>query len=51
VIVDLLGRIEPGWDVLIIARPASAQASQAELGAVLERLMLKAGLIAPQVAA
>jgi hypothetical protein len=37
--------------VLIIARPAAAQATQAELATVFERLLRKAGLIAPQVAA
>ena len=34
-----------GWDVLIIARPAAAGASQSELGAVLGSLLAGAGLI------
>jgi ribonuclease P protein component len=51
VIVGLLAVIDPGWDVLIIARPLAAQSTQAELATVFERLLRKAGLIAPQVAA
>jgi len=41
----LSGRIGGGWDVLIVARPPAAAASQAELGAALERLMIGAGLM------
>ena len=48
VIVNLLERINPGWDVLIIARPAAAQASQADLASVFERLMNRAGLLASE---
>ena len=42
--------IERGWDVLIVARPASASASQAELESALERLLRSAGLV-PSAAA
>jgi ribonuclease P protein component len=37
--------ISPGWDVLIVARPAAATATQAQLGQVLERLLRSAGII------
>jgi ribonuclease P protein component len=37
--------VAPGWDVLIVARPASAAASQAQLGEALERLLRGAGII------
>ncbi len=36
---------EPGWDILLVARPAAAQASQAELDQALVRLMGSAGLL------
>jgi ribonuclease P protein component len=39
--------IEPGWDILLVARTASATASQAELEAALTSLMTTAGLLAP----
>jgi ribonuclease P protein component len=39
------GRVAGGWDVLIVCRPAAATATQAELGAALERLMTGAGLL------
>ena len=45
VMSDLLDRISPGWDVLVIARPAAAQASQADLARVFARLMRQAGLL------
>jgi ribonuclease P protein component len=45
VMVSLLERIDKGWDVLVIARPAAAQASQSDLATVFERLLLKAGLL------
>ena len=45
VIVSMLERIAPGWDVLVIARPAAAQATQAELAIVFQRLLHKAGLL------
>jgi ribonuclease P protein component len=34
-----LGRIGGGWDLLLIARPASRQATYAELGAALDALL------------
>jgi ribonuclease P protein component len=51
VIVSMLARIAPGWDVLVIARPAAAQASQGELSIVFERLLKKAGLLLSESAA
>jgi len=36
---------EPGWDILLVARPAAAQASHAELDQALVRLMGSAGLL------
>jgi ribonuclease P protein component len=51
VIGSLLERITPGWDVLVIARPAAAQASQADLARVFERLMGQAGLLQAEPAA
>jgi ribonuclease P protein component len=51
VITSLLEAVTPGWDVLIIARPAAAQASQAELARVFERLMRQAGLLQAEPAA
>jgi ribonuclease P protein component len=51
VIVSMLERIAPGWDVLLIARPAAALASQADLATVFERLLHKAGLLLPGPAA
>ncbi|MGI8929440.1 MAG: ribonuclease P protein component [Candidatus Limnocylindrales bacterium] len=44
----LEGQVEPGWDVLLVARPAAAQASQAELDQALVRLMSSAGLLRTQ---
>ena len=34
-----IGRIGPGWDLLLIARPASREASYTELGAALDALI------------
>ena len=45
VITETLTRIAPGWDLLIVARPAAAAASQADLARVFERLLAKAGLL------
>jgi len=36
---ERIGRIGPGWDLLLIARPASRQATYAELGAALDELL------------
>jgi ribonuclease P protein component len=41
----LAPRLIVGWDVLIVARPESATASRAELGATLERLLRKGGAL------
>ena len=41
----LAGRVAAGWDVLLVARPAAAAASQAELGEALERLLRTSGLM------
>ena len=38
-------RVAPGWDVLVVARQASATASHVELTQTLERLMGAAGLM------
>lgn len=35
----LAGRIGPGWDLLVIAKPAAGGASNAELGAALDALL------------
>ena len=34
-----LERIGPGWDLLLIARPAAAEASHTELGAAIDALL------------
>lgn len=39
---ERIGRIGPGWDLLLIARPASRQATYAELGAALDALLGRA---------
>lgn len=39
-------QVEPGWDILLAARPLAAEASQSELDQVLTRLMNTAGLLA-----
>ena len=38
-------RIEAGWDILIVTRIPAAETTQAELQAILERLMRQAGLL------
>lgn len=37
--------VAAGWDILFVARPPAAAASQADLAAVVERLMTTAGLL------
>jgi ribonuclease P protein component len=44
-------RIEAGWDVLIVARPASSTAAFGELATALERALRQAGIIGPRVGA
>src|SRR3712207_30989 len=39
-----LGTTSPGWDVLVVARPASVTASYAELAAALDRLLRTSGI-------
>lgn len=36
---ERIGRIGPGWDLLLIARPPSRQATYAELGAAIDALL------------
>ena len=36
---ERLGRIGPGWDLLIIARPAAGEASHGDLGAAIDTLI------------
>jgi ribonuclease P protein component len=38
---ERIGRIGPGWDLLLIARPAAGDASQAELGAAIDALVAR----------
>ncbi|MBA2631651.1 MAG: ribonuclease P protein component [Chloroflexi bacterium] len=38
---ERIGRIGPGWDLLLIARPAAGDASQAELGAAIDVLLAR----------
>lgn len=42
----LEGQVEPGWDILLVARQSAAEASQIELDQALTRLMSIAGLLA-----
>jgi ribonuclease P protein component len=39
-----IGRIGPGWDLLLIARPLAATASWAELGEALDDLYRRSGI-------
>ena len=45
VLRELDASVARGWDVLIVARPGAALASQAELGATLRRLLAGGGLM------
>jgi ribonuclease P protein component len=42
----LAGRVQPGWDILIVARTPAAQASQKELEEALTKLLTSAALLA-----
>jgi len=42
----LEGQVEPGWDILFVARQPAAEASQTELDRALTRLMGMAGILA-----
>jgi ribonuclease P protein component len=41
---ERLGRIGPGWDLLLIARPAAGDASHAELGAAIDALLRRSDI-------
>ncbi len=41
---ERISRIRPGWDVLLIARPAAGGASQAELGAAIDALLARSDI-------
>src|SRR4051812_38896459 len=43
---QITATVQPGWDILLVMRPASATASQAELEPALVGLMKAAGLVA-----
>lgn len=42
------GKVAVGWDILLVARPAAAQASQAQLDQALLKMMSSAGLLEAQ---
>jgi ribonuclease P protein component len=39
--------VQPGWDILLVARSAAATATEAELDTALTGLMATAGLLTP----
>ncbi|HUG48194.1 MAG TPA: ribonuclease P protein component [Candidatus Limnocylindria bacterium] len=39
------GRVSAGWDILLVARPPAAEATQAQLAQALDRLLRAAGLM------
>ena len=41
---ERIGRIGPGWDLLLIARPAASDASHAELGAAIDALLRRSDI-------
>jgi ribonuclease P protein component len=41
---ERIERIGPGWDLLLIARPAAGDASQAELGAAIDALLARSNI-------
>ncbi len=43
---QLAVNVQPGWDILLVMRPSSANASQAELAPALNGLLSAAGLLA-----
>ncbi len=45
VLRHLADRTEPGWDVLVVARPAAAEAPYTELSSAVEGLLSKAGIV------
>ena len=48
VLRSLSPQLEPGWDILIVARPPAAEASQAQFETILARLIQQAGLLVTQ---
>ena len=42
---SLESRLEPGWDILIVVRPAGAAAASAELRAAVERVLRAGGVL------
>ena len=45
---QLVPDVLPGWDILLVLRPAAADATQAQLDSALTGLIRTAGLLAPQ---
>jgi len=41
---ERIGRIGPGWDLLLIARPAAGDATHAELGAAIDALLRRSDI-------
>jgi len=41
---DRIGRIGPGWDLLLIARQAAGDASQAQLGEAIDALLARSDI-------
>jgi ribonuclease P protein component len=44
----MLPVLAPGWDVLVVARPATAEAPQAAIAADLVRLLARVGVLEPE---
>ncbi|MCU0505271.1 MAG: ribonuclease P protein component [Chloroflexi bacterium] len=44
----MLGTLAPGWDVLVVARPATATATQADIAADLAHVLSGAGILEPE---
>lgn len=41
---ERIGRIGPGWDLLLIARPAAGDATHADLGAAIDALLRRSDI-------
>jgi ribonuclease P protein component len=41
-------RLRPGWDILVVCRPAAVTARQVELGEALKRLLRRAEVLEPE---
>ncbi len=48
IVRSLLPAVEPGWDVLIVARSGAVSASYAQLREVVARLFVRAGIVRPE---